>query len=263
MDSGDFAHYVKMMELVISQVKDGHREVATRLWRDSLRDAMQSVAILREARFRQPIQMLAEELLDALGSSGYGQWDQPRAIRSAEFLLAKWVEAEAVLTKAPSTRSATGVSGLVAALKRFPDAATRLRVGRDTKPGRGLTSRVPYAIGDEYDFQDALWLFLRMSYATAIDEDPTGKYAGKSSKMDFSVPELAAALELKYLSPTQDPKQMKKDLLVDLADIEKTRPDIKTLVVAIGEPLFGRGADLEHLSRASPAPSVVVVRIPL
>jgi hypothetical protein len=201
-----------------------------------------------------------------MGERGWPLKIGDEEVVAAKNLAEAWTRARDVLVDPEETpvHAAPSLEALLVALERFPDAMVPLRLGRQKKPGRGLKPRPAYPLGDEYDIQDALWLYLKMTHADARREDPTPTTAGSSSKIDFTIPSLSAGLEVKYARADVEPATLKKDLLRDIHDAAQ-RDDIKHLVILVAEAseAIGRTSALSDLEGADKGINVRLIRFAL
>ena len=62
---------------------------------------------------------------------------------------------------------------------------------------RRHSGRLTLEVNDEYDVQDFLHALLRIFFDDVRPEEHTPSYAGKSSRIDFLLPEESIALECK------------------------------------------------------------------
>jgi len=68
---------------------------------------------------------------------------------------------------------------------------------------------------DEYDAQDLFRGLLRIFFDDIRAEDPTSQVAGASSRIDFVLPDVELAIELKYTRQSLSTKQLGEELIVD------------------------------------------------
>jgi hypothetical protein len=95
--------------------------------------------------------------------------------------------------------------------------------------------RTPLNVEDEYDVQDLLHALLRLHFEDVRHEDVTPKYANKSSRMDFFLPELGIAVEAKFVHDSEHAKEIGTEINDDTARYD-ARPDCNQLVVLIYDP---------------------------
>jgi hypothetical protein len=114
---------------------------------------------------------------------------------------------------AVATPPVAGVMGpsidfLVQMLRHVPQAARslriRTRVGKESLP-----------LVDEYDLQDLTSFALRLLYRDVRPEEHTPSYAGKSSRTDFLVKDLQAAVEVKVTYPRRTERDIGQEIVID------------------------------------------------
>ncbi len=206
-------------------------------------------------------------MLDAFGylESGIAYSLPPDIGAIARQFANAWKAAEVVVSAQPQSMVLRSrIESLVLALSNFRVAVNRIAAERPRKPGRGGQPRTGYPLHDEYDVQDALWLFLKMAYPLAKDEAPTEKLAGSHSNIDFVIPELRLALEVKVVRVGDDVRNLKKQLLQDIADVE-AEERWTTLVLFLAEVPGASGVaePLEELRQPNAKLVVSVVRVQL
>lgn len=121
----------------------------------------------------------------------------------AEALLATLL----AMAQADPTRS-DDEEALSRMLERFGTFAHQL--------GRRQRSRPPFVFKDEYDVQDSLHALLRAFFDDVRPEEWTPSYAGGSSRIDFLIPEIAGAVEVKMVRPNLTPRELGEQLIVDI-----------------------------------------------
>ncbi len=104
-----------------------------------------------------------------------------------------------------------------------------------TELGKRQRDREPFKVEDEYDVQDLLRAILRLHFEDVRKEEWIPSYAGKASKMDFLLTDLALAVEVKYVRDEQHGKKIGEEITVDVAKYEK-HPDCNGLVALIYDP---------------------------
>jgi hypothetical protein len=112
---------------------------------------------------------------------------------------------------------------------------------------RRRAGRPSLRLDDEYDLQDVIEVVLRSLYPDVRREEPTPSSAGSSGRMDFHLPEVRTAVEVKVTSPARGEKQVKLELLQDFNDY-RNHPTVNTLVIAIFDlaGTFENRAGFEH-----------------
>lgn len=106
----------------------------------------------------------------------------------------------------------------------IPESATILQDRRDDRPD--------FEISCEQDFQDLFFALIKPIFPTAISEEPIPQHATKSKKIDFVIPEMSLAIELKYVRDERHAKNLSDELKVDIESYHK-HPDctrMKTIV---------------------------------
>jgi hypothetical protein len=105
-----------------------------------------------------------------------------------------------------------------------------LYVQRELKNRYG--GRPPLTFTDEYDDQDLLRAILRVFFDDVRAEEWTPSYAGAASRIDFLLPDVAVAVELKHMRATLDAKKIGDQLIVDVARYS-AHQDIRHLVCIV------------------------------
>jgi hypothetical protein len=99
------------------------------------------------------------------------------------------------------------VETVVALGERLREAASELSRRRTGKPLLQLV--------DEYDYQDFLRSVLRIFFDDVRPEDVAPKVAGGTSRIDFFLPEVGLAVELKAARDSLTSKRIGEELIVD------------------------------------------------
>jgi hypothetical protein len=99
------------------------------------------------------------------------------------------------------------VSGM---LRTFPSAMRRWRWDPDT-----LKDPVRWAIHEEREIQDILWLMLRPIVDDLVDEEPLQKVGHASTRSDFGIPSMRLLIEVKYARRATDFKTVENEIVVD------------------------------------------------
>jgi hypothetical protein len=124
---------------------------------------------------------------------------------------------------------------------RFPLFARQLQERRE--------KRSTISFNDEYDVQDALHAILKLHFTDVEPEEPTGKLAGKSSRIDFLLKPERVAIEAKMPRDKRHAKEIGDELIVDLRRY-KSRADVGSLICLVYDPsgFIGNPAGVEGLS---------------
>jgi hypothetical protein len=124
----------------------------------------------------------------------------------------------------PSTGSIEGVvqteRNLELLIQRFHRVALQMRIRRD--------SRQTLDVKDEYDVQDLLHALLKIFFEDVRTEEWTPSYAGGSKRIDFLIPKLTIAVEVKKTRPLLDARKVGEQLVIDIA-YYKAHPQCRTL----------------------------------
>lgn len=125
------------------------------------------------------------------------------------------------------TNSTQKINELYKLGKRFHLVAKQLSQRRQNRP--------TIKIEDEYDVQDLFHALLRMTFDDIRPEEWTPNYAGGASRMDFILPEIRFAVEIKKTRNSLADKTLGEQLILD---IEKYRnhPDCDNLFCFIYDP---------------------------
>jgi hypothetical protein len=76
-------------------------------------------------------------------------------------------------------------------------------------------NRSTVAFNDEYDAQDLFRALLRIFFDDIRAEDPGPQVAGASSRVDFVLPEVGLAVELKFTRTSMTTKALGEELIID------------------------------------------------
>ena len=90
-------------------------------------------------------------------------------------------------------------------------------------------------IADEYDVQDLFHALLKLYFDDIRDEEWTPSYAGSSSRIDFFIPELKLAVEIKKTRNGLGNKEAKEQLAID-KDHYRRKENIKHLICFVYDP---------------------------
>lgn len=75
--------------------------------------------------------------------------------------------------------------------------------------------RATLSMNDEYDAQDLFRGLLRIFFGDIRSEDPSPQHAGASTRIDFTLPDVELAVELKFTRPNMSAKTLGEELTVD------------------------------------------------
>src|SRR5262249_47411003 len=87
----------------------------------------------------------------------------------------------------------------------------------------------------EYDVQDLLHALLMIFFNDVRKEEGTPSYAGAASRMDFLLPEIETAVEVKKSRPSLTAKQLGEELIVDIGRYQN-HSRCRTLVCFVYDP---------------------------
>jgi hypothetical protein len=99
---------------------------------------------------------------------------------------------------------------VVAVLANFEAAMKRWRWDAE-----GLQKPVRWAVQQEREVQDILWLILRSYFPDLVDEDTLPKLGHSSYKADFGIPSLKLIIEAKFATSKEDFKKIEKQIQED------------------------------------------------
>lgn len=103
-------------------------------------------------------------------------------------------------------------------------------VGREL--GRRRTGKPTIAIEDEYDYQDLLRAELRLFFGDVRAEDVAPQVAGSASRIDFVLPDVSLAVELKAARESLSVGRIGEELIVDVRRYE-AHPSVRHLVCLV------------------------------
>jgi hypothetical protein len=112
-------------------------------------------------------------------------------------------------------------------IERFHLVARQIRVRHD--------SRSTLEIIDEHDVQDLLHALLTIFFDDICKEEWTPSYAGAASKMDYLLPELQTAVEVKKARPALTARVLGEELIVDIAKYQQ-HPQCQKLICFVYDP---------------------------
>lgn len=148
-----------------------------------------------------------------------------------------------------------GLSTVLLICDRFPVYARQI--------GTRQRGRDGMVVNDEYDVQDLLHAALRLHFEDVRPEEWSPSYAGKSSRMDFLLPELEVVIETKMTRDSLPTGKLGEELLVDIAHYAQ-RDDVSELICLVYDPEHkvanprGLERDLERQSSPKLRVSVIV-----
>ena len=119
------------------------------------------------------------------------------------------------------------VSEILQIIDRFHLITNQLRQRHD--------SRETLDIADEYDVQDLFHALLKLYFDDIRAEEWTPSYAGSSSRIDFFIPELDLAIEIKKTRKGLSNKEAKEQLAID-KDHYRCKENIKHLICFVYDP---------------------------
>lgn len=128
---------------------------------------------------------------------------------------------------AGSSRAAQAERNLQLLIERFHLVARQIRVRHDSRPTLEIT--------DEYDVQDLLHALLTIFFDDIRKEEWTPSYAGGASKMDYLLPELQTAVEVKKARSALTARVLGEELIVDIAKYQR-HPQCRKLICFVYDP---------------------------
>ena len=137
--------------------------------------------------------------------------------------LQDWPEDESAIGNIKSA----SVSEILLMIDRFDLVTKQLRQRHD--------SRETLDISDEYDVQDLFHALLKLYFDDIRAEEWTPSYAGSSSRIDFFIPELKLAIEIKKTRKGLSNKEAKEQLAID-KDHYRCKENIKHLICFVYDP---------------------------
>jgi hypothetical protein len=100
---------------------------------------------------------------------------------------------------------------------------------------RRYADRPTLLINDEFDAQDLFHALLTIFFDDIRKEEWAPSYAGGASRIDFILPAIEAAVELKKSRPSLSTRQLGDELLIDIAKYSK-HPKCRTLYCVVYDP---------------------------
>lgn len=132
------------------------------------------------------------------------------------------------LTTDRSVGSVTFANGRLDAIRTVVELARRARdVQREIL--RRYDNRPTITFTDEYDFQDFFRALLRVFFDDVRPENWVPSHAGANSRVDFLLPAVKLAVELKHTRAGMDAKKLGEELLIDVGRYGE-KADIRHLV---------------------------------
>jgi hypothetical protein len=113
-----------------------------------------------------------------------------------------------VATPPPAAVKGPSTDLLVQMLRHVPAAVRSLRV-------RTRVGKEPLPLADEYDLQDLTSFALRLLYRDVKAEEPAPSYGGKSTRADFLVKDLRAAVEVEVTRPGRGEREIGQEIVLD------------------------------------------------
>ena len=163
------------------------------------------------------------------GSPSYFCVESVRSIVNA--VLARVSRSAACLKGGNGQMQAPSATQRVEALfrvgERFHQFARQLRNRRE--------NRSTLDVKDEYDVKDLFHALLKISFDDVRPEEWTPSYAGGASRMDFSLPEIEAVVEIKKSRPGLGARELGEQLIVDIVKY-KQHPSCRTLFCFVYDP---------------------------
>lgn len=108
--------------------------------------------------------------------------------------------------------------------ERLPSVGAELAHRHDHRAG--------WTLDDEYDHQDLFRGLLRLHFEDVRAEEWSPSYAGGSSRIDFVLPEVGLAIELKSTRTGLDDRKLGEELIIDAARYE-SHPKARRLVCLV------------------------------
>ena len=116
---------------------------------------------------------------------------------------------------------------IIRIINRFHFVVNQLRQRHDERESLDVT--------DEYDVQDLFHALLRLYFDDIRAEEWTPSYAGSSSRMDFLIPDLELAIEIKMTRKGLATKETGEQLAID-KDYYRSHPTVKHLICFVYDP---------------------------
>jgi hypothetical protein len=93
----------------------------------------------------------------------------------------------------------------------------------------------PAKINDEHDVQDLFHSLLLIFFDDVRKEEWTPSYAGGSARMDYLLPKLQTAVEVKKTRPTLTSRTLGEELIIDIAKYQN-HPQCRKLLCFVYDP---------------------------
>lgn len=119
-------------------------------------------------------------------------------------------------------------SQLTHLLLGFESAMKRWRYDDDS-----VKEPIRWAIKNEREVQDIVWLMLRPYFDDIVDEESLPKLAHSSYKPDFAIPSLRTLLEVKYVRKRGEFKKIEKEIMQDSVGYLTKTKDYENIIVFI------------------------------
>jgi len=123
--------------------------------------------------------------------------------------------------------SSSSVLDILRIIERFDMIVKQLRPRHN--------SRETLNVSDEYDVQDLSHALLKLYFDDIRPEEWTPSYAGKSSRIDFFLPDLELAIETKMTREGLSDKEVGEQLVID-KEYYRKRADVKRLICFVYDP---------------------------
>ena len=130
-------------------------------------------------------------------------------------------------TVSDNSTNSTENNKIIQIIDRFHLITKQLRQRHD--------SRETLGVSDEYDVQDLFHALLKLYFDDIRAEEWTPSYAGSSSRIDFFIPELELAIEIKKTRKGLGNKEAKEQLAID-KDHYRCKENIKHLICFVYDP---------------------------
>ena len=128
---------------------------------------------------------------------------------------------------ATTARKESSLEAVLELLERFDLLVRHLRKRFDARP--------TLDVADEYDVQDLLRSLFCLYFDGVYLEDPTPQGPGGHSRIDFTIREIALALEIKYLGPNLSERELVDQIHKATARYD-SRKDWSTLLFFVYDP---------------------------
>jgi hypothetical protein len=180
--------------------------------------ARRSVHVISDRYIDASLDVLAQRLVSSVKS-------QISTLRSIIERLGLIDEAETPIAAVEGVAQAE--RNLQLLIERFHLIARQMRVRHNSRP--------TLEIKDEYDVQDLFHALLLIFFDDVRREEWTPTYAGGASKMDYLLPALETAIEVKKTRPTLTGRMLGEELIVDIAKYQN-HPQCRKLICFVFDP---------------------------